>query len=459
MQISRIVVSLFFGTSLAFAQEHPMHHGLDSNLIKNHVFELASDAFAGRATGDTVQWKATAYLTEQLASYGVSFPPDHASYLQPFSLFKKQKSGTAIVGKDTLRFPAQFGFLSFFQPIEQDLVINVRFRSQAEAKKAVNREPGKTWCIEVENFKEIDLEFWKKQPIGQLIFSIRNYQPLYFSEYSTKGYAFPEQHPTMPILFFPADQVRSWKTKNIQITLNETASVVTTANVAGFIPGTDSVLRNEVIVLSAHYDHVGIIDGKIHNGADDNGTGTAALLEMARVLHANHRDGHGLKRSVLVLFVSAEEIGLLGSRYYVENPLIPLEQTIVDLNIDMIGRMTDSSEVRGSYSVHVIGSNVLSADLHQWNEKVNDSITQLSLDYSLADLNHPMRLYYRSDHYNFAKKGIPSIFYFGGFHPDYHQPTDDAEQIHYQKVHTVATLVYELTCFIANHSRRPQLRR
>ncbi len=439
--------------------QHPISFvDLDSNQIKKHVYELASDSYAGRATGDSGQWKATAYLEKQLAASSISFPPQTTSYLQHFPLYKKQKSGYLVAGSDTLSFPHQVGFLNFFQSVETDIQIDAVFSSIKKAKKNLQKGKNQTWLIQVRNFSEIDIAFWNKQELKQVIFSIKEYQTLFFSEYSIKGLVYPEENSKLPILFVPRSVAAMIEHNMLHVHFNFDKELVSTANVAGFIPGTDSLLNKEVIVLSAHYDHVGIIDGKIHNGADDNASGTATLLEIGRILEHNRQNGNGLKRSVLLLFVSAEEIGLYGSRYYVEHPLIPLKQTVVDLNIDMIGRITDSNETKQHFTIHVIGSDVLSEDLHQWNEQVNQDFTQLRLDYTLANLNHPMRLYYRSDHYNFAKNGIPSIFYFGGFHSDYHQPSDDADLLNYTKIHRVGKLVLELTKFIGNQENRPVLK-
>lgn len=205
----------------------------------------------------------------------------------------------------------------------------------------------------------------------------------------------------------------------------------------------------------AHYDHLGVDSkGAVHNGADDNGTGTAALLALAKAFKIAESQKDGPDRTVLFMAVSGEEIGLLGSRYYTENALLPLEETVSVLNIDMIGR-TDSIHKDNPDYVYVIGSDFLSSDLHQINETANKNHTKLKLDYTYNNKSHPYRLYYRSDHFNFAKHGIPSIFYFGGFHEDYHRTTDTEDKIEYDKLEKIIKLVFLTAWKLLNNNQRP----
>ena len=212
-------------------------------------------------------------------------------------------------------------------------------------------------------------------------------------------------------------------------------------NVLGYIEGADPKLKNELIIITAHYDHIGIIDGEIHNGADDNASGTAAVLEIAKTFQLAKKNGISFKRSILCMPVSAEEKGLLGSYYYADNPEFPLINTIANLNIDMIGRMDEFHPNNDNY-IYLIGSDKLSSDLHNISEATNDKYAQIELDYRFNDPNDPNRYYYRSDHYNFAKNNIPSIFYFSGVHEDYHKHTDTVEKLNYNKISKVARLVF-----------------
>ncbi len=212
-------------------------------------------------------------------------------------------------------------------------------------------------------------------------------------------------------------------------------------------------LKQELVVISAHYDHIGMKNNEIYNGADDNGSGTSALLEMADAFVQAKKAGHTPRRSILFLHVTGEEYGLHGSRYYTVNPILPLENTVANINIDMIGRRDLNKENNDNY-VYVIGSDRLSTDLHKLSEQANEHIG-LELDYTYNELNDPNRFYYRSDHYNFARKGIPAIFYFGGVHEDYHQVGDTADKIDYPLLTKRTQLAFAIAWKLANAEYRP----
>ncbi len=222
-------------------------------------------------------------------------------------------------------------------------------------------------------------------------------------------------------------------------------------NVVAIIPG--STLPQEYIVLSAHYDHVGAKGDTIYNGADDDGSGTVALLEIAQAFKKAQDQGVGPKRSVVFLHVTGEEIGLYGSRYYTENPIYPLEQTVCNLNTDMIGRIDPNKAGNDNY-IYLIGSDKLSQELHDLSEQVNQEFSQMELDYTFNDENDPNRFYYRSDHYNFAKHNVPIIFYFNGVHEDYHQPTDTPDKIEYPLMAKRTRLIFQTAWEVANRENR-----
>jgi hypothetical protein len=222
-------------------------------------------------------------------------------------------------------------------------------------------------------------------------------------------------------------------------------------NIWAFIEGSEK--PQEIIVISAHYDHVGMKNGEVFNGADDDGSGTVALLEIAQAFKKAKDDGFGPKRSILFLHVTGEEHGLHGSRFYSENPLFPIENTVVDINIDMIGRR-DTLHPKTNNYVYVIGSDRLSSELHTINEEVNAKHTQLELDYKYNDRKDPERIYFRSDHYNFAKKGIPAIFFFNGIHADYHLSSDTPDKIEYDALAKRTQLAFVLAWELANRPER-----
>jgi len=192
---------------------------------------------------------------------------------------------------------------------------------------------------------------------------------------------------------------------------------------------------------------------EVYNGADDNASGSSALMELAQSFQMAKKQGNGPKRSILFLHLTGEEIGLYGSKYYVENPVFSLDSTVVDLNIDMVGRVDEAHLDKKDY-IYLIGSNRLSQDLHKLSEKVNKSYTNLNLDYTYNASNDPYKYYERSDHYNFAKNNIPVIFYFNGSHEDYHKITDTADKIDFDLLALRTKLVFYTAWEIANREDR-----
>ena len=233
---------------------------------------------------------------------------------------------------------------------------------------------------------------------------------------------------------------RALKKTQMRITIDVKRWLTASQNVVAYLEGSDPTLKRQAVVFSAHYDHLGKRDdGTIYNGADDDGSGTAGILEIAQAFANNPTRP---KRSVMFIAHTGEEKGLLGSEYFTDHPLVPLEYLTTNLNIDMIGR-NDSNRV------YIIGSDFLSSELHQINESANQSVG-LNLDYTYNDVNDRNNFYFRSDHYNFARRGIPIIFYFTGIHEDYHQPTDDVEKINFDKMQKIARLIYLTGWQVAN---------
>lgn len=230
-----------------------------------------------------------------------------------------------------------------------------------------------------------------------------------------------------------------------------TEGIKSSPNVIAYIKGSE--YPEEVLIITAHSDHEGFTEDAIYNGADDNGSGTAALLEMAQAFKKAEKEGFAPKRSVVFLHLTGEEINLTGSRYYAEHPIFPLHNTIANLNIDMIGRVDASHENKPNY-MYLIGSSRLSTELHYISESANDQFTQLELDYSLNSDSDPNQYYSRSDHYNFAQKGIPVIFYFSGTHEDYHEPTDTPEKINYPLLQIRTKLIFTTAWYILNNEKR-----
>jgi hypothetical protein len=237
----------------------------------------------------------------------------------------------------------------------------------------------------------------------------------------------------------------------VHIVFDKAATILKPSNVLAYLEGTDK--KEEVVFVTAHYDHLGKEGDKIFYGADDDGSGTSAVIEIAAAFARAKKAGNGPRRSMVFMTVSGEEKGLLGSQYYTEHPVYPLERTVTDLNIDMIGRIDPAHEKDTNY-VYIIGDNKLSSELRPINEKANDTHTHLKLDYKYNDPNDPEGFYYRSDHYMFAQHGIPIIFYFNGTHADYHAPTDTVEKISYELLAKRARLVFYTAWDIANREQK-----
>ncbi len=225
-------------------------------------------------------------------------------------------------------------------------------------------------------------------------------------------------------------------------------------NVLAYIKGSE--FPNEVIVISAHYDHLGMKGEEVYNGADDNASGSSAVMELAQSFQLAKKQGNGPKRSILFLHFTGEELGLFGSKFYIEHPAFSLDSTVVDLNIDMVGRV-DEKHFNNKAYIYLIGSNRLSQDVHRISQEANKTYTHLKLDYTYNSEEDPNRYYSRSDHYNFAKNNIPVIFYFNGTHADYHRTTDTADKIDFELLALRTRLVFYTAWEIANREQRPAL--
>ena len=224
--------------------------------------------------------------------------------------------------------------------------------------------------------------------------------------------------------------------------------IINTENVGAIIKG--STYPDEYIVVTAHLDHVGKRGDDIYNGADDDGSGSMALLEIAQAFKLAELNGDGPKRSIIILHVTAEEKGLLGSKFYTDNPLYPLEDTITNLNVDMIGRTDPTRDSDNDNYIYLIGTDRLSSMLHETSERVNKNTVNLELDYRFNASDDPERFYERSDHFNFAKNNIPVIFYFSGTHEDYHGPGDTPDKIRYDLLTKRTKLIFHTAWEIAN---------
>ncbi|MDZ7772745.1 MAG: M28 family peptidase [Balneolaceae bacterium] len=236
---------------------------------------------------------------------------------------------------------------------------------------------------------------------------------------------------------------------------------VPTKNVAAFLEGGDPELKDEVVVLTSHYDHVGIGQpdengDRIYNGADDDGSGTIGLLNVARALAEARDDGLRPQRSILFLNVAGEEKGLLGSRYYSDHPIFPIEKTVTNLNVDMIGRVDRQQEEQGvSDYTYIIGGRIISSDLARLLEEANERSGKLVLSDRYNDLRDPNQFYRRSDHWNFGRLGVPFVFFFTGVHEDYHRPSDEVHKIRFDMLVRRTQTIYASAVLVANSEDPP----
>jgi Zn-dependent M28 family amino/carboxypeptidase len=253
--------------------------------------------------------------------------------------------------------------------------------------------------------------------------------------------------------------------KQAGFTVEAAVETTLTQNVVGLIEGADPVLKSEYVAIGAHYDHVGVrpnAEGdKIFNGADDDGSGTVAVLAIAEALAKSHERP---KRSIIFVWHAGEEKGLWGSEFFADNPPVPVDKIITQLNIDMIGRSKKEGDAKrenqnltGPNEVYVIGSKLMSTDLGNLSEEVNNKYLKLEFNYKYDAPNDPERFFYRSDHYNYAKKGIPIIFYFTGVHEDYHRPSDHADKIDYEKMEKITRTIFATMWKLANAPARPRV--
>ena len=237
---------------------------------------------------------------------------------------------------------------------------------------------------------------------------------------------------------------------NIKLSYQKKIEELQSSNVLAYLEGSDK--SDEWLIITAHYDHLGKRGDVIYYGADDDGSGTVGVLEIAEAFAKAKAEGKGPRRNVLFMTVSGEEKGLWGSEYFSDHPSVPMDKVTADLNIDMIGR-TDTERMTGDTLnyIYVVGDDKLSTELKPISEGVNNKYTKMVLDYKFNDPNDKNRIYYRSDHYNFARKGVPIIFYYDGMlQADYHKPTDTPDKINYILMAKRAQLVFHTAWEMAN---------
>ncbi|MFL6255692.1 MAG: M28 family peptidase [Pyrinomonadaceae bacterium] len=520
-----------------FAAERAAAERITAEGMKEMLYVIASDEFAGRDTPSPGQDKAAQFIADRLKQLKVKPAGDKGSYFQHIALTKTEvdrEHSTAQLGEHAFRIGVDFlpagrasgeaeapivyagyGWVIKSKNINPYEGIDVRDRIVVVSGDGVAPPPGVT-SLRAGDW-ESPVSYAQKNGARALIIVPRNFDRRWrYGAFTIAraAYAVPrletvasddedEEQPTTPpaslISIIPsramldtlfageqldgagvlnaaqavaagAEQPKAFALKadkRLRLSVKLAVTEASTQNVVGVIEGKDSKLKREYVALGAHYDHVGangasgcrpVGEDSICNGADDDGSGTTGLLAMAEAFVKGPR----LKRSILFVWHTGEEKGLWGSEYFTRYPTVPLKQVVAQLNIDMIGRSKKAGDTNpanklltGPDEIYVIGSRMMSTQLGELNETVNRAYLNLKYNFHYDEPNDPERLYSRSDHYNYAKHGVPIIFYFDGVHEDYHRPGDSPDKIDYQKMQSIARTVFILASELANAPERP----
>lgn len=464
--------------------------------LKTHLTTYASDKFEGRETGKKGQKLAVNYLKEQYVKRQISSAIGDDQYFQEFNLtIKKLPKGTLEIkgrsmenGDGFMAFnsieshSSELAFVGYGVQTESytdylmdvsGKIVLIKAGEPKDDKRAYvvsGTKEASDWGKMSEGL-ELKLQLAQKLGAKAVIY----YDEAYYDRYAKRFDYMKENNSgrmsidaldseNIPVIYvdesvaesiyenISSDSNPKAINTSVKIAVTSTDEKVQTENVVAYIKGSE--FPDEYVIISSHLDHIGISsNGDINNGADDDGSGTVSLLEIAEAFKLAADQGDGPKRSVVFLHVTGEEKGLLGSRYYTDaSPVFPLNQTIANLNIDMVGRIDPNRNGDRNY-VYLIGSDKLSTELHEISELVNDKFSKIELDYTYNDENDPNRFYYRSDHYNFAKNNIPIIFYFNGTHADYHKASDTVDKINFDLLENRSRLVFYTAWEVANRAK------
>jgi len=465
--------------------------------LKDHLFTYASDEFEGRETGKPGQKKAIAYLKEAYESLGIPAAQADGNYFQNVPLKMSRVplgtitiNGTSYtIGEKFLTFSAAkatfneivyagygieeegYSDYSSIDVTDKMVLIKAGEPTKADGSYVLSGSSEKSiWSNASEAIGMRSQLALDKGAKGILYLDPGSYGR--FQSYFTNSknnnsgrmqlknpnpkefYSFFINEDIAKVIFPAIAEDHSPKVIPTSLNLNiESADEeIASENVVAVLKGSEKT--EEYLIISSHLDHIGVTNGNINNGADDDGSGTVAMLEIAEAFKKAKDAGKGPKRSIVFLHVTGEEKGLLGSQYYTDiEPVFPLNKTVANLNIDMIGRIDPKRDGDRNY-VYLIGSDKLSTELHELSEQVNQKYANIELDYTYNDENDPNRFYYRSDHYNFAKNNIPIIFYFNGTHDDYHRPSDTPDKINYDLLRNRARLVFHTAWEVANRAEK-----
>lgn len=479
--------------------------------LKLHLEFLASQEFGGRYTLSPTFKVAARYIATRLENYGYKPAGDNGSYFQTFDLIKSrtdaEKSSMTLTVKGEA-MPLKYGEFANASGSDGSAEGNLVFAGYGLSAPDQKHDDyagldvkGKIVVIVSGTPKNIDPSLLKDEQEGAWAAELHGAtgvivipSPRYLRAMASPTYLetslryelvrlakgagskipMVRLHKTVAEKLLAqmnttVDQINAKATAKEEIkpqalegsanfTVATFKTTVPSQNVVATLEGTDPKLKDEYVCISAHYDHINATaQGQINPGADDDGSGTSSLLNIAKVFTMQRP-----KRSLFIIFHAGEELGLLGSEYNADiAPAIPLAKIVTDLNIDMIGRSKKAGDtskaneqLTDANTIYAVGANRISNELHNIHEATNNQYQHLKLDYLLNDPKHPDRIYFRSDHWNYAKHGVPVIFWFDGQHEDYHKPTDTVDKIDWEKMTKVARLIYGTAWRVANLNHR-----
>lgn len=460
-----IACGLLFASLSSFAQKakpESFAKTITADDLKKHLYIVASREMEGRETATEGQRRAAAYIENHFRQLGLQ-PMVNGGYQQVFPIYQDSLL-YASVEVNGQKFDLDKDFtvnlnnsITATQRFSEAVVIS----SKTIDTSKLNSLAGKL-VILTENLSSV-VEQLRSKGVAAIL-TINNAFPrsaasskktlpylnafkksiapqqLYVSENLIKAITKNEEPKTTDFKTYPAD---------VLLDVKKTSAISQSSNVLGLLEGSD--LKDQYLFVTAHYDHLGKRDTTIYYGADDDGSGTVGVLELAEAFAKAKAAGKGPRRSIVFMTLSGEEKGLWGSEYYSSHAVLPLDKTTADLNIDMIGRIDPKRKSGDSTNyVYVVGDDKLSSDLRVISEAMNKKYTKLELDYKYNDPDDKEFIYYRSDHYNFAKNGVPIIFYFNGTHADYHKPTDTPDKINYNLMAKRARLIFYTAWEMAN---------
>lgn len=479
--IKIFLISIFFLSFSAHAQKKSIPTTFANTItaanLKKHLYIIAGKEMEGRETATEGQRKAAAYIESQFKQIGLQ-PGNNGSYQLFYPVYQDSLTG-ATVEVNGQRFDLDKDFnvnLNNFAATQAFSEVTFLAKNvSVDSIKKINIT-GKLVLIAGENTQGVrggGSPRLNALRIGNpaAILLIGNNYPrtiaasrkanqslsLFKRSFGPQQFTVSENIAKAIIGNNYADANNSLNASvisaNILLDVKKITNTLQSSDVLGILPGTD--LKDEYLFITAHYDHLGKRDTVIYYGADDDGSGTVSVIEMAQAYAKAKAVGKGPRRSIVFMTVSGEEKGLWGSEYYGSHPVYPLNKTTADLNIDMIGRIDPDRKIGDSTNyVYVVGDDKISSDLKPISEAQNNKFTKLELDYKYNDPNDKERIYYRSDHYNFAKNGVPIIFYYDGMlRPDYHQPTDTPDKINYVLMAKRAQLVFYTAWEMANRDK------